>query len=318
MTNLRKNDVKCYVKTEEKNKDPLDTLAQLRTKSCNCSDENAVTLYKRAVSKYITNSIIFPLIDLDNIRKKRYWSTFHCVNILLEDEGKIIGKYCKQRWCVVCNRIRTAKLIKGYLPQVEKWQEPRFITLTYGKTVDSCDLKQRIKDMQSAWRKITDSNRKGNWGIKGVRKLEVTYSKGRYHAHYHVLVDGYDKSEKIISEWRKRTQETKPRSPKDNVKADVNSVVELFKYFTKLFSKNSKGEIKTYPPKAMDNIFKVLTGKRTVQPFGGVKMIEEEFSDQEANIHKETHVPIVWEWHDDFKSWVDFLTGEILSKPGDQ
>ena len=89
----------------------LDTLAQLRTET---PSKPPVTLVKRAKAKFLTNGLSFPLIDLNSPLKKSYWLTWHCTSVLLQEGQKITSRYCNNRWCIVCNRIRTAKLINGY------------------------------------------------------------------------------------------------------------------------------------------------------------------------------------------------------------
>jgi hypothetical protein len=132
----------------------LDTLAQLR------KTDNS-TYSKRAKSKFITNAYLLSLIDLKSPLQKSYWNTFHCSNVLLydKDEKKIIGKYCNNRWCLVCNRIRSAKLIKSYEKEIESLPDLQFVTLTI-PNVHGDDIKKSIELMQINFRRILDKARK--------------------------------------------------------------------------------------------------------------------------------------------------------------
>ena len=73
MTKIRQ---KCDCVTMPQNVASLDTLAQLDHFPQNQSYK---TLKKRAISKYYTNEILYPLIDLKNDREDSYWNTYHCV-----------------------------------------------------------------------------------------------------------------------------------------------------------------------------------------------------------------------------------------------
>ena len=70
MTNLRQN---LQTVTHPKKGCSLDTLAQLDHFAQNRAYD---TLKKRAISKYYTNEILYPLIDLKNEREDMYWNTY--------------------------------------------------------------------------------------------------------------------------------------------------------------------------------------------------------------------------------------------------
>ena len=96
----------------------LDTLAQLPPNKYG----NDETLRKRARSKHYTQSIVIPLLHLKSPLHKYYQSAFYCNTELQQSGVTLKGKYCNTRCCNVCNRIRTAKLMKGYLNQMKGQQ----------------------------------------------------------------------------------------------------------------------------------------------------------------------------------------------------
>jgi len=66
-------------------------------------------LLNRARSKYFTRGLMFGMIDLkDSPLIKQYWNTYYCASTLFQESGKITSRYCSNRFCIVCNRIRTA------------------------------------------------------------------------------------------------------------------------------------------------------------------------------------------------------------------
>lgn len=289
----------------------LDTLAQLRT---NPPKKETNSLKKRAFAKYQTNEVIFPLIDLDSTLIKSYWSTFHCTNVLLQSGKTITGKYCNNRWCIVCNRIRTAKLINGYLPVIkEELSKPMFVTLTV-PNVPAEDLRKTIGGMIGTVRTITHLFRnRRNFKLKGLRKVECTYNaRGNdYHPHLHLLVDGYQASQELINNWLIHYPEADKRG-QDLRPADDNSLIELFKYSTKLTGKAKNN------PEALDIIFKALYGKRVFQPIGLKKVaVTEDIDEIQAQTIEDLKSAIdVWLWEHELKDWLN-SSGEFLTEYND-
>jgi len=175
--NIRKNDTDknvtnntyCLNRNTNKalNGSCLDTLAQLVTKplkpaktedslvftkGTNVNDKK--TLIKRARRKYMSTGLALRLVDAnkqnqESILKKSYWNTFHCCGQLaVMKSGKVTSSYCKNRWCLVCNSIRTAQLIIKYKPILKEWDEKVMVTLTRGPRCKGAALKGAIKEMQ--------------------------------------------------------------------------------------------------------------------------------------------------------------------------
>ncbi len=276
---------------------------------------NKIKLQKRARSKYFTNKMAIPLAALESSLKKSYWNTYHCNSILMEHNGKLTGSYCKNRWCLVCNRIRIAHLINGYKPQVEKLKDPYFVTLT-ARTVNGEDLSKRIDDMLSKWRRIYKNAKQYKRKIIGLRKLECTVRPdGKYHPHFHFIIDGKENSEWVIDKWLKQWLELSERKGQDIRKADEKSLQELFKYFTKLTVKtekpnmfNPKTKRTIIHPERLDVIFQAMRRRQVYSPLGGLKKIEEEV-EEKSKIDIEAGALFKWIEND----WVEANTGEYLS-----
>lgn len=319
-------------------KAPLDTLAQPRkptpdtssdedfdlSKNTHARDE--ITLQKRARAKYLTNGIVTQLANLeDSPLHKAYWNTYHCASILERTGDKVTAQYCKNRWCLVCNRIRTAQLINTYRSIAMEWDQRLFVTLT----VPNCSgdlLPDTIQEMEQALRRITDvfrkRSKKGNGqSLVAIKKLEVTYNPTRkdYHPHFHLLCDSDQVATDLIQEWLKRFPAA-TREAQDMREGDNNALVECFKYFTKIITKVRNGDKTTTSVnvEALDTIFQAIKGKRTFQPIGfkqpakmEEKSEEEEKADQEL-AHQVDQVTI-FEWDKDAVDWIDKKTGEMLS-----
>lgn len=82
------------------------------------------TLQKKQWTKFISKNFASILIKWNPNSKliKSYKNTFFgCADTLLvADNENLTTTYCKNRWCGVCNRIKTAKSINAYLPEDRK------------------------------------------------------------------------------------------------------------------------------------------------------------------------------------------------------
>jgi len=261
--------------TERKAPDTLllDTLAQprkiedanlLKAPLPKAYTANQETLQKRARSKAISNAVIFKLTPLQSPLNKSYWSTFHCSNMIIQDGGKLTSRYCNQRWCLVCNRIRTAKLMKGYLPSIDAMKAPQFVTLTR-PNVKGGYLRSTFGRMQSKFTQCRDALRKQGTRLVGIRKVETTINQERhdFHPHFHCIIDGKKESELLKEQWLIKHPKALHYLQKITPCTDP---IELFKYFTKLTTKDGQ-----FLAPEMDVAFRAMKGKRVFQPFGGIK-----------------------------------------------
>lgn len=273
------------------------------------------TLIKRARAKYLSSNFALKLkhFNPDSPLSKSYTSTFYCTtNILDEGDGYLKAKYCKNRWCAVCNRIRTGVLINSYGKQLDELFAPYFMTLTL-PTCKAEDLSKQIERMEAAWRQIYNQSFKaryknsGNAPLRGVRKMECTIRpNGYYHFHYHVIIDTWATAEWIVYQWLKRFPEASDKA-QDIRPADARSMKELFKYFTKV---SADGKIAPY--QRLDVIFRAIRGKRTYQPFGGFRVTKgEDIDELQKNVKKpsDKHGNL-WKW--DKYDWIS-EHGELLT-----
>jgi len=296
----------------------LDTLAQLRKIEAvnllkpalpKAYTTNQSTLQNRATTKAITDAGVLRFVSLESPLNKSYWQTYHCTRTILQDGTQIKSRYCNQRWCLVCNRIRTAKLMKGYIPAIDVMKDPQFVTLTR-PNVKGSYLRSTFVDMNSKFSQCKDVLRKQGIALVGIRKVETTYNNQRddFHPHFHFIIDGKKESEALKVEWLKRNpkalhylQDVKP----------CTDPIELFKYFTKLTTKDGQ-----FIPEALDITFRAMKGKRVFQPFGGIKKQSEDIDINESTlIDWKPEATEIWTFQSSgkFSDWYN-ANGEALSE----
>jgi len=259
-----------------------------------------------------------------SILRKSYWNTYHCSSTLQGfPDGTIAGRYCKNRWCMVCNSIRTAQSILTYVPVIKTWENAHFCTLTR-PNVKGEDLKDEIKALHKIFflikEKIKQQHKRGKIDFKfvGIRKFECTYNaiSDTYHPHFHVIFKDKDQAIVFMGEWMRRNPRANNKA-QDIRPADSNSLVELFKYMTKVISKTGKGNRVVYAD-AMDVVFNAMIRKQTIRGFGFfLPKIDENEDSKKVD---KGFANRVLQWQQSCADWVDVDTGELLTNyiPGEE
>lgn len=227
-------------------------------------------LTRRANSKALSEKLAFALLQKPSNLHNAYARTFLCASYVVSEQGRYKSKYCHNRWCLTCGRIKTAKYINDYQPILEKFTDKYLVTLTH-RNATGPGLKGLLALMGADWRKITDLARKQKRGFQGIRKLECTYNRDEntYHPHFHILVDGAENANWLVERWIQLNPGNRTEHAQDVRPADDGSLKELFKYFTKLTTNSKKDPMVTIP--AINHIFECIKGKRVFQSFGFVK-----------------------------------------------
>lgn len=284
------------------------------------------TLNKRAKSKFLQDPLLEALVNLNSKFQPKYLDAVHCGSLIVHEGNKLTSRYCKHRFCRVCNRIRTGKLIQGYGPALEAMPEQTFLTLTI-PNVPGEKLRQTVKGMIATIRRIQERRRRKLKlpGINAIRKLECTYNaeKDNYHPHFHFIVSTPAEAMYLGYAWLEAYPEA---DMKGQDLREAYNPLELFKYFTKLTSKT--GEI-TYStnrkvkiseeaqfPEAIDTIFQAIENIRIIQPMGKVKMVSDDIEELQADEADETVTQegrknkfYLWSG----ENWFSPYTGELLT-----
>ena len=295
----------------------LDTLAQLTRNPEQC-------LQKKAKRKAMTVFLAGKLIELNSLNKQAYQNMYYCNSVLQQEGQELKTSYCKNRMCMVCNSIKTANLINGYVPELRKMNDPQFMTLTV-KAVYARQLHGSITKMQKDFRAITQHLRKyKKFKIIAIRKLECNHNKyfdkfdpeypnryqnayyDTYNPHFHVVIDGFYEAVHFLNLWMDHNPEADIKA-QDIVPADENSFMELFKYWSKIMVKNGALNVK-----ALDIIYSATRRRRIVQPIGIKKFVDED--EREKTVYPQLTDEIAqWEYDAAVFDWINPATGETLT-----
>lgn len=310
------------------------TLAQSRTTNSkiitgNGSEMSENNLQNRAKKKTITQNLMLRLIDIAKEDERpdlatSFWNTFYCQDKIYSTDGRIYGKYCKNRFCTICLGIRKAEMINRYYPVMKHWNEPQFVTITI-KSVSEIHLKSRMDGMLRGLNKIVDKNRKkaerGN-GIKlmGIKSLESNYNpkKRTYNPHLHIITANKEMAEIIVEDWLKMATSKFAGRQAQNITPVYDlekSLIEVIKYGSKIFSEphlkkhGDPNNMQIYA-KALYNIFKAMKGKRIFDRFGFDLPKQ-----NQSNLSNTQFAEKVEEWYFDLAQtdWINSNTGERLA-----
>ena len=281
---------------------------------------NRKALKGRAKRKMITQKMVLSLIDVCDKnstpdRKKAYWNTFNCQSKIYSGNGRLYGKYCKNRFCTLCCSIRKAEIINNYMPIIQAWPDPYFVTLTI-KSQPLRNLNKFMRGMIKAFRRINEKYRKrsqrGN-GIKlvGIKSLECNFNPRRkeYNPHFHLIVPNQAIAKILLSEWLTiwTAKYTDIKGQKiEPIYNKQSALIELIKYGSKIFTEpdvnkklKSKGKSNIHAA-ALENIFIAMKGLRIFERFGFNLPNESEKVRQSATVIQKydewEFVPKVFDW----------------------
>ncbi len=320
----------------------LDTFAQVGTEASPEAPATQVkALTKRARGKYLTQNLTLGLVDVERrrieageaapLRSRQYkgtdnrgllqgyWRAYHCGSELRNEGGKLVTTLCRCRWCTVCNKIETARLIKKYKPVLDSWEEKYMVTLTV-PNVQAERLPAEIQRMKMVFNRIREMIKKqyqrGQRArpLEALRKLETTVNLQRwdFHPHFHLITNSREVADLLVDEWLRHIPEA-DRKGQDVRVADENSVLELFKYFAKLTASGGKAGGKKYiSAEALNIIFNAVAGERVFQAFNikAAPVPQKEVADlEELPIDRGER----WLWNPEVTDWVEHATGELLT-----
>ncbi|PIB29158.1 hypothetical protein BFP77_08150 [Maribacter sp. 4U21] len=287
-------------------------------------------LKRRAKRKTVTQVMMLKLIDVAKENgepelEKAYWNTYYCQQRIITADGRLYGKYCKNRFCTLCCSIRKAELINKYYPIMKDWEDPYFLTLTV-KACNAYNLKRYINKCIFGFRRINAKHRKRyqrgrGKRLVGVRSLECNFNpqKQTYNPHFHVITRDKETAEVLLKEWLKLWTPKFTNKKGQHLKMVYNlegCLIEIIKYGSKIFTepdlKNRTKETNTTQIylKALDTILTAMKGTRIFDRFGfnapKTKQKERPKAKLLTNFKE-------WEYDPSRSDWVNTSKDEVLT-----
>lgn len=290
-------------------------------------------LKRKAKCKAVTQKIILSMIEVAKKkgafdRVKSYRNSLYCVEKFYSSEGRVHGLYCKNRFCTVCCGIRKAMLIKQYLPEIKKWEDPRSVTLTV-KAVPAEKLAERLTEIKRVFQRILDKYKKrhkrsGGLKLIGIKSLECNFNPvaGTYNPHLHLIVPNIEIATTLVIEWQKEWNKggEKLATPWAQLSKRVGSLerglIEAIKYGIKIFTepdmdKSGKSKVpRMVYAAALDTIFAALKPYNLFCKFG-FNLPKQSKQNKQSPIVLEqydewVYDPALYDWHNP-------ETGELLA-----
>jgi len=242
-------------------------------KKINLLESTVKKVNKRLPNKGMTKklaSLLYYRNEHSTLRKA-YQNSIYCAEFIKQENGKYTSSYCKNRWCLVCQRIRMGKLINEKVPRLKQCKNLYFVTISR-PNVKGKELKGEITDFNKTYAKITRSRTYKKYidkGCIGIVKSECTIRPNdEYHYHKHILVDNKEFGLFIRHEWMRLnpTAHAKGQDFEKVYKRD-GSFLEIFKYMTKLIGKDAKGK-SFIDVVRLNVIFEAFSGKQVFKNIG--------------------------------------------------
>jgi len=273
-------------------------------------------LKKRSISKRFTQLQTFDLMsvcdrnDKEDLKMYNYYFRANlCGEVVNVSNGKITSTYCNCRHCIVCGRIRTAKGINGYYPQMKKDGKQYYLLTLTKVAVSGRYIEQTFDDMYSVWRQFNKNWNKQNKGdkAKGIRKLECNFNliSNTYNPHYHIVVNSLEFAIALKEYWMQKDSKLSYKAQDIRlVNPGGDNLLEVFKYGTKPLSDKNRNTYQAHV------ILKALYGKNLFYPFGGLKKIDEDVADTIA-LESDTAENNQYRFNSDLIDWIS-EDGELL------
>jgi hypothetical protein len=206
---------------------------------------------------------------------------------------------------------------------LRSWDDKHLVTLTVvnvpGEALTATVLKMK-KVFNTIRERIKKQYQRGQRTdpLRALRKLECTFNPRRqdYHPHFHVITADREMADFLLSEWLRHFP-TSDRKGQDVRPADDNSVMELFKYFTKLVTgKGSEdatdGKRRYIYANALNVIFNALTGQRVFQVYNVEREVGLGADRELEQLPPNLEIGQRWVWNQAATDWVAESADEVM------
>lgn len=197
---------------QSQNTIPVEAEQAVEADRYTLEDERKSWLFEQLRMKAITRSICLDMagiLALENKDRENDKYLTQLSHALFYCQTYKSNMRCDTRFCLSCSKKRSAEHIDNYLPVVETWEHPQFVTLTV-PSVPVSELQETIDKMFREFSlMIAVLNKK--YRRKGIKYLglrmfecEVNAEEQTYSPLFHLIVENRIAAKQIISQWKKR------------------------------------------------------------------------------------------------------------------
>lgn len=266
-------------------------------------------LKKRRNSLAISKAINYKLVATNSKIQRDYKAALKCSDYVQQKGSAFHFFTCKKLSCILCSRIRAAKLFKQYAEPLLSLPDLYMVTLT-APTVEGGNLNEEIRNRYKIITRIKDSLRKEGVKMQGIRTLEAAHNKRTdlYHPHYHLIISGKEVAQAIVSSWLKRIPAANARAQKIEKMRDEGALREVFKYVTKQVISDE------FNSHVLDTVYTSIKGVRIIQAFGiKAKGVKKKDDARVLEVkHKREKIDL-WKWCNNRMDWYT-AEGEQLNE----
>jgi hypothetical protein len=188
--------------------------------------------------------------------KKSIVSLFFCANSFISNEygANSKHKYCKNKFCIICSNIRTAKHINRLNKLNINFSDFVFLTLTR-KDHHYLEINKILNQDIDFFNSLRVKMHKSKINYDTIRAFETTYNKTTRTAHHHHhIICRKETAEQIKKLWLNKYKDAEPYLQK--IKAFNGNYKEILKYITKINFE--------FPPDFYFQLFKATQNKKAI------------------------------------------------------
>ena len=222
---------------------------------------------------------------------------------------------CKNRFCPECAQKQQNRLVRRYLPEIERLLKaaPRNYSLKHVVLTTRIEagnprfrehMEAGFEGVRRLWEKLFGKR----WRKKVGCLVTAEVSPGKLLLHFHVvLLSPFVEKERLNELWRKLSPDgsyvTFIKAPvfSHGKSTSVRDVIRYgVKYAVKPVVDDGDGNVSTFPPELVVKLYRIFAGKRRVRSYGlfyGLETEDQPAACPECDAPIIAMMPIEWLWY---------------------
>ena len=190
---------------------------------------------------------------------------------------------CKNRFCPECAQVQQNRLVRRYLPEIERLLRAapsnyslKHVVLTTRINAHDLRFQEQMDAGFDGVRRLWGELFGKDWRKKVGCLVTAEVSPGKLLLHYHVvLLSPFIERERLNELWRKLSPDgsyitfIEARVFSHGKSTSVKDVIRYgVKYTVKPLVVDGDGNVSTFPPKLVVKLYRIFAGKRRVRSYG--------------------------------------------------